>query len=143
MVMGAPDANPIITEANYQQKKKKKIPRTLIRIYKGQAQRTVRAEYKGTFIFRDPAGKWRFAMRRGREGCSQQGRRHKQRPRGRIGYGFPETERRPSSGSGGWVVGGNWGNECGGVRNVESGKQMASGGGWDEESESWVMGGRW
>lgn len=46
-------------------------------------------------------------------------------------------------GFGGWVVGGNWGNECGGVRNVESGKQMASGGGWDEESESWVMGGRW
>ena len=107
MVMGAPDVNPIITEANYQQKKKKKrILRTLIRIYKGQAQRTVRAEYKGTFIFRDPGGEWRFAMRRGREGCSQQGRWHKERPRGKIGYGFPETERRPSSGSGGWVVGG-------------------------------------
>lgn len=41
------------------------------------------------------------------------------------------------------MVGGNWGNECSGVWNVESRKQMASGGGWDKESESWVMGGRW
>lgn len=66
--MRAPDINPIIMEANYQQKKKKKNPKTLIRIYKGQTQRTVRAEYKGTFIFKDP-GVRRFAMRRGKEGA--------------------------------------------------------------------------
>ena len=28
-------------------------------------------------------------------------------------------------GFGGWVVGGNWGNKCGGVWNVESGEPMA------------------
>ena len=57
----------------------------------------MRAEYKGIFIFKDPGGEWRFAKRRRREGCSQQGRRHKQRPRGRTAMGFQEKARKKAA----------------------------------------------
>ena len=133
MVMGTPDINPIIKEANYQQKNKtKKKSRTLIRIFGGQAQRTMRAEYKGTWLlFRDPRGEWRFAMRRGREGRSQQGRRHKQRPRGRIVYGFPGTESRPPSE---WRVVGGWRLHRRDPRPMDTIRQMVLPCGWEAVS---------
>ena len=130
--MGAPDINPIITEANYQQKKKKN-PKTLIRIYKGQAQRTVRAEYKGIFIFKDPGGEWRFAKRRRREGCSQQGRRHKQRPRGRTAMGFQEKARKKAI-LREWRAGGGWRLYCRDRRPMDTIRQMVLPCGWEAVS---------